>query len=148
MFQTAVLRTGPIGDMIIALRAKFLVSGPVSLTESERRFLLYALQDTYQTSHSAIVGSQLANQMKFMRPDANPQLVSQISQAQDGTGYSSEFSSNYYTEWQVMLNIMTKLGLAAPPPYVPLVTGPDGDPGGVSTPMHHDINDGTGYNHR
>lgn len=142
LYESATLRTGPMGDMIISVRSKIIGNSPIDLTDSERRFLLFSLNDTLVTSHSSIVKSQLGSSMQFLRPDTESKVVSQIDQ--DNAG----FSGTYLKEWEIIQNIMTKLGLVAPPPYKPLVTGPDGDPGGISTPMHHDINDGTMYNHR
>lgn len=83
--------------------------------------------------------------MQFLRPDIRPRTTSEISDL--GSPTTDAESGTYQTEWHVMQSCLKKLGLAAPPPYKPLERGPDGDPGGISTPMHHDIRDGTGYNH-
>lgn len=142
MFQSATLRTGPMGDMIINIRNKFIVIGTVNLTDPERQFLLFTLNDLFVTSHSSIVKSQLGLSMQTLRPDTEKRVVNQIDQD------NPQLSGTFTTQWQIIQSCMTKLGLAPNVPYTPLERGPDGDPGGISTPMHHDINDGTGYNKR
>ncbi len=131
-----------MGEMITLIRNKLLVRDAVDFADSEQRFLLFAINDVFVTSHSAIVKSQLGLSIQVLRPDTTKEVVSQIDQD------IADFSGTYLTEWQIMQSCMTKLGMVAPPPYQPLKAGPDGDPNGISTPTHHDINDGTGYNHR
>jgi hypothetical protein len=140
MFQSDNLRSGPMGGMIQTLRTKFLVLGSVNITDSEKGFLLFSLNEMFTTSRSAIVQSQLGSTMKFLRPDTEPKTISQINQN------PSNLSGTYDTEWGIMTSVIAKLGKANPPEYVPLKQGPDGDPGGISTPTRHDIRDGTGYN--
>jgi len=138
-----------MGPAIIAIRNKFLVyNTSIELLDTERGFLLFALQDTYATSHSAIVKSQLGMSLQLLRPDFKPRTVSSISDSGMGPGGATTdaLSGTYQTEWHLMQSCLHKLGQAPPPPYKPLVNGPDGDPGGISTPMHHDPRDGTGYN--
>lgn len=142
MYQADNLRSGPMGSIIIAIRAKFLVFGQITLSEPERTLLLTLIDDIFITSKSAIVQSQFGTTLKFLRPDVKPRTVSQINQD------PADLAGTYQTEWEVMTSLMTKLGKADPPPYQPLKQGPDGDPFGISTPAHHDINDGTGNNHR
>jgi hypothetical protein len=145
MYQSDTLRSGPMGTLISSLRSKFIIliaHDAIEITEAERGFLLFSLNDTFTTSHSAIVQSQLGSSMKFMRLDTESRITSQVNQN------PPNMSGTYQTEWEVMTSIMTKLGKATPSPYKPLKAGPDGDPNGISTPTHHDINDGTGYNHR
>jgi hypothetical protein len=146
MYQSGMLRTGPMGPMIIEVRSKFLALGPVDLTPAEQQFLLFAINDTFVTTHSAIVKSQMGMSMQYLRPDTRPRTVSSISDL--GTATADGLSGTYLTEWDIMKGCMAKLGMVVPPPYKPLRAGPDGDPDAISTPMHHDINDGTGYNHR
>jgi hypothetical protein len=146
MYQTDMLRSGPMGDMIITLRFKFLEFGTVDIVESEKGFLLYSLNDILTTSHSSIVQSQLGSTLKFLRPDTQPYTTSQISDL--GSSTTDSVSGTYNTEWQVIQSCLSKIGLAPPPPHLPLAVGPDGDLNAISTPMHHDIDDGTGYNYR
>jgi hypothetical protein len=146
MFQSAVLRDGPMGAMVTAVRDKFLVEGSVDLTDAERRFLLFSLNDVYLTSQNSVVKTQLGLQMQILRPTTEPVTVSEISDpdCHPRTG----LSGTYFSMWQVMQSCMTKLGMSAPPPAPPLATGTvgQGDLNGISTPMHHDVRDGTGYN--
>lgn len=130
MYQTDFLRSGPMGDMIISIRNKFLSFGSIDLSDSETRFMLYVINDVFTTSQSPIVQSQLGLTMKFLG-DREPKLVSSISQINTST--SDEMSMPYLTMWQIMTNVMTKLGLAPPAPYVQPAFGPTGDPGGIST---------------
>lgn len=107
---------------------------------------MFALNDTYTTSHSSIVKSQLGMSMQMLRPSLEAQTTSEISDP--GRAASPSFSGTYTMEWQIIQSCMRKLGVAPPPPAPPLPKqGPDGDPYGVSVPMVHDIRDGTGYNH-
>src|SRR4051812_17546214 len=78
MYQSSMLRDGPSGNTIIALRNKLLSPGPIDLTEVERGFLLFALQDTFQSSQSPIVTSQMGNQMRMLG-ERNTKTVSSIS---------------------------------------------------------------------
>lgn len=144
LYQSDTLRSGPMGAMIISIRNKFLVYNDIDISDTERRFLLFALQDTFVTSHSSIVKSQLGISMQFLRPDTRQRTNSQIS---DPGSFSADgLSGTYTTEWEIMEICLYKLGQVGPEPYKKLERGPDGDPDGVSTPMHHDIRDGTGYN--
>lgn len=140
MYQSATLRTGPMGDMITSIRNKFLTEGPVDLTVAEQGFMLFSLNDIYVTSQSPIVKSQLGLTISLI-PSFSPTVISQIDND------PAEMSGGQ-TEWQIMQTCMTKLGLVPPPAFQPQAVGPDGDLEAISTPMHHDINDGTGYNHR
>lgn len=142
MYQSDNLRSGPSGSMITTIRNKFLIQGPVDLLDAEMRFMLFALNESFNTSQNSFVKSQMGNSMQFLRPDIEPRVKSQINQD------PAELTGTFQTQWQVIQSCMTKLGKAELPPYKLLEFGPDGDPFGVSTPMHHDINDGTGYNHR
>jgi|SRR5208337_3599799 len=150
MYQTSVLRDGPMGAMVIAVRNKFLVEGPIDLAAAEQRFLLFALNDIYVTSHSSIVKTQLGLQMQILRPDTEPRVNSFISDTGMVSGKlsSTGFSGTFSTMWEVMNSVMTKLGMSAPPPASPLPIGVvgEGDSGGISHPEVHDIRDGTGYN--
>lgn len=152
MFQTAVLRDGPMGDMVTRVRNQFLVEGPVDLLDADRRFLIFALNDIFTTSQNSIVKTQLGLQMQFLRPSLVPQVTSDISDTGMVSGRFSRagFSGTFSTMWEVMQSCMTKLGLAAVPPAAALPTGVtgEGDSGGISHPEVHDINDGTGYNDR
>jgi len=152
MFQTAVLRDGPMGDMVTRIRNQFLVEGPVTLAAADQGFLLFAINDVYNTSHSSIVKSQLGLQMQFLRPTLKPHVNSDISDAGMVSGKFSRagFSGTFSTMWEVMTSVMTKLGMSAPPPAPALPTGVtgQGDSGGISHPEVHDIDDGTGYNDR
>src|SRR5208337_451403 len=113
MYQTSVLRDGPMGAMVIAVRNKFLVEGPIDLAAAEQRFLLFALNDIYVTSHSSIVKTQLGLQMQILRPDTEPRVNSFISDTGMVSGKlsSTGFSGTFSTMWEVMNSVMTKLGI-------------------------------------
>lgn len=140
------MRTGPSGPMIISIRNKLLVIGPVDLADDERRFLLFAVHDSFDTSHSSIVKTQMGITMQMLRPTVCSQTNSEISDP--GRQSSTGFSGTYQTQWDIMKSIMLKLGMGPSSTYQPLKTGPTGDPYGISQPDIHDIDDGTGYNHR
>lgn len=137
-----------MGPLITGIRNKFIIlplHSAVELTNVEVGFLLFALQDTFVTSHSSIVKSQLGISMQFLRPDTRQRTVSEISDM--GSSTSDAVSGTYQTEWDIIQHCMRKLGLTPPPPYKKLRVGPDGDPDAISTPMHRPTDDGTGYNH-
>ena len=156
MYQSGMLRTGPSGVLITGIRNKFLVRGAIDLTPTEVQFLTYALNDSYTSSQNSIVKSQLGMTMNMLRPSLEPETTSEIDDSglnnnPGGGATTPAFSGTFFTQWNVILACMRRLGTApiAPERPNPLPKrGPDGDPYGVSTPMHHDINDGTGYNHR
>lgn len=140
------MRTGPSGSLVISVRNKFLANGPIDITEVERGFLLFAIKDSFTTSHSSIVKTQMGITMQMLRPSVNPQTNSEISDP--GKSLSTGFSGTYQTQWDIMNSIMIKLGLGTLPPYQPLKVGPTGDPFGISVPGSTNKDDGTGYNHR
>lgn len=142
MYQSDALRSGPMGGTIVAIRHKFLIEGPVDLTDAEKRFLLFAIQETFNTSHSPIVQNQFGSSMQ-VQGKSNRQTISSINQD------PSQMSGSYDTAWEVMQHCMTKLGKVPPAPYVAVAFGPTGDPGGISPglPNTHPPDDGTGYNH-
>jgi hypothetical protein len=152
MVQTAVLRTGPTGPVVISTYQKFLTQGPVDLTSDEIRFLLYALIETYNTSHSSIVKSQMGLQMQMLRPTVVPTTTSEVDNSglSPGGDTTTGVSGTYTSQWDLLRACMRKLGRAPLPPAPPLPTGitGEGDVYGISTPTRHDIDDGTGYNHR
>ena len=129
MFQSDTLRSGPMGGLITGLRNKFLTFGSIDLTEVERGFLLFSLQDTFQTSQSPIVTSQLGNSMRLLG-ERQTKIVSSISQL--NTPASDQSQGTYLKMWDVMTNVMTKLGLAEPPPYEVPKEGPLGEPLGIN----------------
>lgn len=144
MYQTDLLRSGPMGDVIIGLRNKFVAPQPITLTDSEVRFLLLVVQDVFNTSRSPVVQSQFGITMKFQSPmpyddyhQSQTQIRSSISQMstrfQNDSFSDSSLQGSYLTMWQVMTNIMTKLGLQPPPAYKQPAVGPTGDPGAIST---------------
>lgn len=135
MYQSSMLRDGPSGNTIIALRNKLLSPGSIDLTEVERGFLLFSLQDTFQSSQSPFVTSQLGNQMRVLG-ERNTKTVSSIDEINSPT--QDEEVGTYLTQWEVIQSCMTKLGLSAPPPYQPLSVGPTGDPFGESV-KHSDV---------
>lgn len=154
MFQTDMLRSGPMGGVIISLRNKFLAKVDISLTEAERRFLLGVLQDVNITSRSPTVQSQYGLTMKFQSPfpldDPNQSPTqlssssSQISTRTQNTSFSSStLKGSYLTMWDVLQQCMTLLGEVAPPPYVQPAFGPTGNPGAITPLM--DTNDDDRY---
>lgn len=150
MYQSDMLRSGPMGGIILSIRSKFLIQGNVDLTDGERRFLLGVLIDVNITSRSPAVQSQYGLTMKFQSPtpldDPNQsptQLSSSTSQistrTQNGSFSSSTLKGSYLSMWYVLQQCMTLLGEAAPPPYKQPAFGPTGQPGGI-TPLQ-DTND-------
>lgn len=129
MYQSSTLRDGPMGEMVISIRNKFLVFGPVDLTDSEQRFALFTVNDVFVTSHSPLVQPQLGNAVRVLGSDER-RVVSSISEL--NKPQESELSGSYATAWEIMQSIMKKLGQVPPPAYVPLAAGPTGDPYGIS----------------
>ena len=146
MYQAANLRDGPQGAVVSAVRFKFLKYGEIDLLDTERRFLMFALQDTFVTSHSAIVKSQMGLSMQYLRPDVKPKTTSAISDP-GSTTYSSAMSGTYTEEWDIIQECLRKLGQVPPAPYDKLVSGPDGYVDAISTPTGIDIRSGQLYNH-
>lgn len=101
------MRTGPSGPMIISIRNKLLVIGPVDLTDSERRFLSFAVSDSFNTSHSSIVKTQMGITMQMLRPTEVSQVNSEATAP--GKSYSAGFSGTYQTQWDIMSSIILKL---------------------------------------
>jgi len=140
MFQSAQLRTGPMGDMVTAIRNKLLVFGPVDLTDSEQRFALFSVNDVFVSSHTPVFQPELGNAVRVLGSEER-RLVYEQSEINQPQG--SQFSGSYATAWAVMQSVMKKLGQQDPKPYQPLATGPTGDPGGVTGIVQTDPDDRT-----
>lgn len=154
MYQTDMLRSGPMGGIILGIRTKVLVQGDVNLTDAERRFLLGVLIDVNITSRSPTVQSQYGVTMKFQSPtplddpnQSQTQLSSSTSQistrTQNGSFSSSTLKGSYLSMWYVLQQCITLLGQVAPPPYKQPAFGPTGQPGAI-TPLQ-DTNDDDRY---
>lgn len=122
LFQDYQVRSGPSGQIVETIRNKFLVTGPVDLVDQERQFLLYNVNDVFQSSHSPVVKPQVSLQVSYVGSEETKggaetrRIVSQIQQL-SGTSGNAQVSQDYLPTWNVMQNIMTKLGQVAPPPY-------------------------------
>ena len=116
LYQDYQVRSGPSGPTVESIRTKVLATN-LDFTDSERRFLLYNINDVFQCSQSPVVKPQISLQVSYVGDrDTKGELRQVISQIQQLTNTSgnAELAPQYLLTWEVMQNIMTKLGLVAP----------------------------------
>lgn len=102
MYQSGQIRTGPIGPMVISLRAAFLATSLITLTNPQLTFLQYILTDVYQSSQGPIVTSQVGNAVRVVG-----QRYRKITCSTD---HSTTVSGDNDIEWGIMRSCLLKLG--------------------------------------
>lgn len=132
MYQSDTLRSGPMGPLITSLRSKFLYfmgHDGIDLSLNEVSFLTSSLIDTFQTSKSPIVTSQLGNSMRLLG-ESERKMTSSISELNKPT--SDGFQGTFTTMWDIMESILTKIGLATVAAYPIPKAGPLDEPFGIN----------------